>query len=591
MCGIAAISRGALTLELVEKNNRWAAIVAAALAHRGPDGQGQSADASLVHRRLAIIDPQGGQQPLYHEDITLVGNGEIYNYLELIAEHGLKDLPSASDFEPILRLYQTDPNFLQQLRGMYALAIKKEEKLLLARDPFGIKPLYYAKNEDGELMAASEPRALLAAGFGIKKADEGIANQLLHLNYSTGKYSIYPGIYRLLPGESLWVENGEIIEKKRQHPLAIKPANIPTDEQEALARLNVLLEESVVLHQRSDVPYGLFLSSGIDSSVLLTMMARVNERPVKSFTCGFVGEGVPDERPAAEKLANSLKAEHQEISFSAEDFWQFLPIIAHALDEPTADYAILPSWKLAGLAAQSVKVVLSGEGGDEIFGGYGRYRRAMRPWWLGGRAADPQGHHQASQFCRRSGRDWLDNWQKEATAFHLPEWSPLQKAQGSDIATWLPHDLLLKLDRCLMVHGLEGRTPYLDAQLSPFAFYLPDELKIKNKMGKYLLRSWLAKHAPQAQPFAPKKGFTVPVLGWMQSKQKFLAERLPGLDIIQHLMHPEKVAWLFNHLEEQYAGLAWSILFFAVWHAVHIEGVNPQGDVERVLRKASWSSY
>ena len=223
--------------------------------------------------------------------------------------------------------------------------------------------------------------------------------------------------------------------------------------------LDKTLLDSVAIHQRSDVPYGLFLSGGIDSSAILSVMARLNEKPVQAFTIGFTHQGVSDERAHARDLAASVGAEHVEVEFGESDFWSTLPKIAAAMDDPAADYAILPTWKLAREAAKSVKVILSGEGGDELFAGYGRYRRLLRPWWRGGRTIRSRGTFDQLKFCANSpcmaqfycvlrGKRWLGG------AYQA------QIAQTTDCRDWLPNDLLIKLDRCLMAHGLEGRTPF-----------------------------------------------------------------------------------------------------------------------------------
>src|SRR5690606_4715494 len=268
------------------------------------------------------------------------------------------------------------------------------------------------------------------------------------------------------------------------------------------------MENSVDVHQRSDVPYGLFLSGGIDSAAVATLMARLNPRPVTAFTCGFDAPGARDERAQAEKVARALGLDWRETRFGEEGFWRTLPQVARALDDPTADYATLPTGKLAEAAKGTLTVVLTGEGGDELFGGYGRYRRALRPGWLGGRPAEP-----------RDGRpEVLARWRAEAKG---PSGiSRLQAAQYADIATWLPNDLLLKLDRCLMAHGLEGRTPFLDAEVAAFALALPDRFKVRGRWGKWLLRKWLERACPAAEPWARKQGFTVPVDAWIAPKAR-----------------------------------------------------------------------
>ena len=217
----------------------------------------------------------------------------------------------------------------------------------------------------------------------------------------------------------------------------------------ALARLDRALMESVDLHQRSDVPYGMFLSGGIDSSAILATMARLNDRPVLAFTAGFDVPGAADERVQAERIAKSVGAQHEKIDITRDMVWRHLPSIVAAMDDPAADYAIIPSWFLARRARQDVKVVLSGEGGDEIFGGYGRYRSAMRPWYFGGKALRAHGSFDRLDVLRTRPLAWRDGLAAAELLAARPGRTRMQVAQATDIADWLPHDLLVKLDRCL----------------------------------------------------------------------------------------------------------------------------------------------
>ncbi|HJU20071.1 MAG TPA: asparagine synthase (glutamine-hydrolyzing), partial [Stellaceae bacterium] len=376
------------------------AAIARALDHRGPDGEGRyrSGDVGMAQTRLAIIDLETGDQPLYEPGgAALIANGEIYNYIELREELRTGPRPPAfatrSDCELPLHLYRRHGlDFARHLRGMYALALHDPAAgtLVLARDPFGIKPLYYAELAEG-FAFASEPRALFAAGLLAPRADLPARNELIQMQFTTGRRTIFAGVDRVLPGETIIVRQGRIVERRRREAL---PAGgpLPLAEADALARLDTVLADSVRVHQRADVPFGLFLSGGVDSNALLVMMARLAERPVKAFTVGFAEPHVADERAAARAAARRLGAEHVEVSFDESDFWRLLPAIAAALDDPTADYAILPTYKLAERARQEgLKLILTGEGGDELFAGYGRYRSAMRPWWAGGRMPRARG--------------------------------------------------------------------------------------------------------------------------------------------------------------------------------------------------------
>ncbi|MDO9430591.1 MAG: asparagine synthase (glutamine-hydrolyzing), partial [Phenylobacterium sp.] len=383
MCGIAGvIGPGGSARPMIE-----------ALTHRGPNGVfvEETPGRSLAHARLSIIDLEGGWQPLHAAGCTVIGNGEIYNYVELAAEFGLADqLATGSDFEPLLHIYaQEGPAAFQRLRGMYAFClIGADGRTWLVRDPFGIKPLYVLEHE-GSVAFASEPRAFLAAGLITPELSEDRARELLAFNYTLTDETIFKGLRRLAPGEIVEVVDGKLVAHRVRLAVPVRTVR-GGDETALLSRLDAVLEDSVKVHQRSDVPYGLFLSGGIDSATIATLMSRLNARPVTAFTCGFDAPGARDERAQAERVATALNLDWRETTFDEEDFWRILPQVAWAMDDPTADYASLPTYKLAEAAKGTLTVVLTGEGGDELFGGYGRYRRALRPAWLGGRAAEPR---------------------------------------------------------------------------------------------------------------------------------------------------------------------------------------------------------
>jgi asparagine synthase (glutamine-hydrolysing) len=538
-----------------------------ALTHRGPDGirLEQMAGASLAHARLSVIDLEGGWQPITAAGSAVIGNGEIYNYLELARDHQLEgQLATGSDFEPLLHLYAKEGEAaFRRLRGMYAFClIGHDGRAFLVRDPFGIKPLYIMQHAGG-LAFASEPRAFFKAGLMQTVVDDEAARELLAFNYTLGARTPFHGLRRLVPGEVVEVRDGRIVANWRHLPLPFAgktaaPTAEVGEESDLLAKLDGVLEDSVRVHQRSDVPYGLFLSGGIDSAAIATLMSRLNERPVTAYTCGFDAAGAKDERAQAEKVARALNLDWRETDFGEADFWRIAPEIAWALDDPTADYATLPTYKLAEAAKGSLTVVLTGEGGDELFGGYGRYRRALRPGWLGGRPAEPRGADPAA----------LARWRTEAQP--PPGLTPLQQAQWADVATWLPNDLLLKLDRCLMAHGLEGRTPFLDRTVAEFAFPLPDRFKVQGRYGKWLLRKWLEKACPAAEPWARKQGFTVPVEAWIAPRAADIAERLGDVEAIRRIRPEAKAMFLAGG-----DGVRWPLLFYALWSRIHLDGASP----------------
>jgi len=583
MCGIAGLC---LAAGRTPDPDTVAKLIAA-LAHRGPDGTGHTVlgNVALAQTRLAIIDLATGDQPLFAGPGALVGNGEIYNYRELRAAMPDVAFGTNSDCEVPLHLHLRDgASCTDALRGMYALAIhdRVHRTLTLARDPFGIKPLYVAETAQG-LGFASEPQALIAAGLVAPVLRAEARDELLQMQFTTGAETIFAGIHRLLPGEVLTVSDGRVLDRRRHAAL---PEGGPETigEAEALARFDAAFAESIDLHQRSDVPYGLFLSGGTDSSAVLAMMARLNDRPVLAFTAGFDVPGVADERDAAAATAAAVGAHHERITVTEAEVWRHLPEIVGCMDDPAADYAIVPTWFLARRARQDVKVVLSGEGGDEMLGGYGRYRSAMRPWWLGGRGMRARGTFDRLDVLRVRPTGWRDGIVAAEARAAEGGRSRLQTAQATDIADWLPHDLLLKLDRCLMAHGVEGRTPFLDPGMAAACFRLPDALKVRDRRGKWLLRAWLEKHLPAARPFAPKRGFTVPVGAWIAGQGARLGPLVAADPAVAEVARPDRVVSLFRNAVGRREGFAaWSLLFYALWHRRRIRGLMPEGDVFETL--------
>ncbi|WP_293905511.1 asparagine synthase-related protein [Phenylobacterium sp.] len=599
MCGIAGVLGGDVAV---------VGPMIAALAHRGPDGVRIETlgTAGVAHARLSIIDLDGGWQPLHAAGATVIGNGEAYNYVELSQDFGLT-LATGSDFEPLLHLAAREGEAaIGRLRGMYGLClIGADGRTWLARDPFGIKPLYIMQHGAGPAFA-SEPRAFFAAGLMAPVLDADPARELLDLNFVLGERTLFQGLRRLAPGEVVEVRGGRIVSSHRRPPLALlprreddgggggeaagggvkpqapsSPPRAPStasrspspalfgagEERALIRRLDAVLEDSVRVHQRSDVPYGLFLSSGIDSAAIATLMARLNARPVTAFTCGFDAPGAADERAQAERVARALNLDWRETRFGEADFWRILPQVAWALDDPTADYATLPTYKLAEAAKGALTVVLTGEGGDELFAGYGRYRRALRPAWLGGRPAEPRGARPQVLAA------WRD-------AARPPRGlTPLQQAQWADIVTWLPGDLLLKLDRCLMAHGLEGRTPFLDREVAAFAFNLPDRFKVRGGHGKWLLRKWLERECPAARPWARKQGFTVPVDAWIAPRAADIAQRIGQVAAVRQVLGDEAAA----RMRGGRPGQKWPLLFFAVWALIHLEGASPKDALTTIV--------
>ncbi len=557
------------------------------LRHRGPDGTGHAVVGriALVHNRLSIIDIATGDQPLFAGPATLVCDGAICNYRELRAAMPGVNFATNSDCEQPLHLWLRDGgDYARHLRGMYAIAIheRMQRTVTLTRDPFGIKPLYIAQVAGG-LAFASEAQALLEAGLVSRAVRPAAREELLQLQFTTGTDTIFEGIQRLLPGETLTCADGHVLDRQRiSHMPEGGPEDI--DEDAALLRLDHALEESVDLHQRSDVPYGMFLSGGIDSSTLLALMARLSNQPVLAFTAGFDAPGAADCREHAATVAKALGARHETIEISEQMVWRHLPEIVGCMDDPVADHAIIPTWFLAQRAQQDVKVVLSGEGGDEIFAGYPRYQSAMRPWWRGGRAMWARGSFDRVDVLRTRPSSWRDGIVAAEAEASDGGRSRLAAAQATDMADWMPHGVLLKLDRCLMAHTVEGRTPFLDPGVAKAAFRLPDGMKLRDGLSKWILRKWLEKYLPVAQPFAPRQRFAMPIGDWIKGQGSRLGPLVAAQPGVAEIADPAKVRLLFNHIRRRRQSVAcWKLLFYALWHRRHILALRPAGDVFETL--------
>ncbi|MBA4750135.1 MAG: asparagine synthase (glutamine-hydrolyzing) [Alphaproteobacteria bacterium] len=545
------------------------------LSHRGPDDVGVFRDGHVYfgHARLSIIDVEGGHQPIFSDQgDAIIGNGEIYNYVELKEALPPHPYHSDSDFEPAL--YAFLEKGMTAWRGMYAAAVweKKTDTISVMRDPFGIKPLYYVSTPD-YLAFASEPRALIKAGFSKGELSTQNVLSTMNLNYLPFDDTLYKDIKRYMPGQHQTLDQKTSTVKQSAAPLSFTQKRF--DYHTPLETFDQIFEDSIKVHQRSDVPYGLFLSGGIDSTSILTMMARLNDKPIKTYTCGFDSNAVHDEREGAAAAARYFKTDHHETIFTYEDFVTLLPQIMWAFDDLTFDAAILPTYKLAAMAKKDVKVVLSGEGGDEVLAGYGRYRKFCRPRLLGGGRFSTN-RCLSSVALKEKWQDPLLSYQDELLRDQTL--TTLQKAQVADIKGWLAPDLLLKLDRCLMAHSLEGRTPFLDKEVFDFGFHLPQKYKIKNRKGKWLLREWLAKHCPVAEPFARKKGFSVPVAAWLEKDKATFVSLLQKNEGLLRLMDKGQIA-----LGLEDARAAWPLLVYAVWYQVHIQGKDPSQDVFSIL--------
>ena len=584
----------------------------AALAHRGPDGSGRFTDSHVgfIHTRLSIVDLAKGAQPFIapvgEGGAVLIANGEIYNHAALRQSHcGGYDFGSGSDCETMLALWSRHGTAaLQQLRGMYAAALYDpgSGEGLLIRDPFGIKPLYICETADG-LFFASEIAALRATGLAETAPDRAAPDRaapdplhagcIIDRQYAPDDLPAFPAIRRVAPGEMLVIRDGRIAEAMTDAPLEtslIDPAALTT------AGFATQLHDSVEAHLMADVPLGLFFSGGVDSTAILAALADLRSRdggsePILTYTVRF-DRGADDETALAASLAASEGADFVDVPYGKADFLADAGLAALACDDAVADYAILPTLHLARRAARDVKVVLSGEGGDEFFAGYGRYRAGLRA--IGAKFPTRPGPAlRAGLFGDDVTRRLTARYERAGAAMpgvlqrlaNRP--GALAALQRHDIDDWLPNDLLIKLDRCLMRHGLEGRTPFIDRQLSPFGFHLPVAAKIGRGGGKHLVKSWLAERLPACRPFARKRGFTVPVGGWIAEESRTLAPLVAAQEGVAGLISAGAARAVIDSADGRGNGrgglLAWRLLFYALWHQIHCRGVDAEQPVAEIL--------
>jgi asparagine synthase (glutamine-hydrolysing) len=591
MCGIAGILlREGRADELQLRR------MAAALAHRGPDDMGLhlAGCLGLVQTRLSIIDLERGHQPMVDGDLALAANGEIYNFLELrpALEARGRRFATASDSETILHAYALDGlAALPSLHGMFALALHdaRRGELVLARDRLGIKPLYYARLPD-RFLFASELKALLAVWPGARELAPEALVQFLQNRFTSGGESPVQGIRRLAPGTALVVDAAlDLREHRYWSALDVTPRRC--DFAGAAEEFEPLFRQVMVEHLRADVPYGLFLSSGVDSGVLLAMISELTGRAVRTFSVGYGDAG--DELASAAAVARRFGAAHTEIVLDRDAVFRRLPHTIWAADDLLHDYACLPTSFLAERAGQELKVVLTGEGGDEVFAGYGRYRRAPLQRWLAGLLAPGSGGFRTRGYWRR---DWTRRafgaeLSAAAAAWRAPfaaawratprAWTDVMRGQYTDLATYLADDLLVKADRVLMGFSLEGRVPFLDHRVVEFGLGLPDTLKIRGRGGKLFLRRWAERRLPREHLWRRKRGFYVPMGRWLHGEfLDKLAVRLPHHPAIARWFRPDGVAALVR--EQQAGGNAsraiWGLIQIAIWHRIFAEGHTPGRD-------------
>jgi asparagine synthase (glutamine-hydrolysing) len=537
-----------------------------AISHRGPDGEGahcalspDGAQVALGHRRLAIIDPAGGHQPMFSQDgkAVLTFNGEIYNFREireeLVAAHGHK-FRTNSDSEVLLAAYtQWGSGCLSRLRGMFAFAIWDELKaaLFLARDPFGKKPLFILRLPDG-IAFASEIKSLLSLPGYERRLNAAALKQYLLFRYVLGPRTFFDGIEKLRPG-CFGVYAGKRFREERYFiPPELTEDTIAISDADAVAEYGRLFEESVRLRLVSDVPFGAFLSGGLDSSAIVAAMSRNLSQPVRTFSVGF-DAGDADELPYAKRVAQHFGTEHREVMIKPEDIISQLGPTIRALDAPVSEPATIPLLLLSRAAAENVKMVLSGEGADEFLGGYAKHgleRFAPMYQRLPG-AVDRLLRAAVSTLPRRYERPRraLDSLAERDTRLRYPLWfaafpraelralaasngagaldldriiaknaplSPLRALLLFDQTSWLPDNLLERGDRVSMAASLEVRMPFMDRELAAFSARLPNRMRIRGLTGKWLLRRAMRQTLPREILKRPKRGFPVPLAEWFR---------------------------------------------------------------------------
>jgi asparagine synthase (glutamine-hydrolysing) len=589
------------------------------LVHRGPDSEGTIVDGQvgLAARRLAIIDIAGGDMPISNEDGTIhvVQNGEIYNYRELrrrlqAAGHRFS---TSTDTEVLVHLYeQRGLDFVEDLRGMFAVALwdSGRGRLVLARDRFGIKPLYY-RERAGELSFASELKALLRQpGFGVE-IDPDALQAFLAFNSIPAPLTIYKEARKLPAGHLLIWEQGNARLACYARPGPVPADAVRGDPAGRLAgELRDRLRDSVRAHLVADVPVGVMLSGGVDSSALAALAAGETSGQLRTFSIGFE-ESSFDELAGARRVAEIYGTEHHELVVQP-DAVELLPKLVDAFDEPFADSSALPTYLVSELASGSVKVALSGEGGDELFGGYYTYVADSIPPWLGraARAFSPlvealpsssskvSFDYKAKRFVRAAHlpvlerhHAWKEIFSADARAALLTsdkarDSDPLDvyraryeetrgaeqlaRLQDVDLGIYLVDDLLVKTDRASMAHSLEARVPFLDSAVADFALSLPARHKVRGFAKKRLMRRAVAPLLPKSIVHGRKKGFSAPIAGWLRGQMEgFARDALSAETISRHgYFDPGAVSRLIDdHVagREDFSRQIWGLLSFTLW--------------------------
>jgi asparagine synthase (glutamine-hydrolysing) len=624
MCGIA----GWINLEKKSSQNGDKAVLHAMcerMKHRGPDSEGLWLEnqAALGMRRLSIIDLHTGEQPVYSEDkqIVVVMNGELYNFREVRADlekRGHK-FETQTDTEILPHLYEEyGEAMLEHINGMFAFALwdKRREKLLIARDRFGEKPLYYS-TFDGKLIFASEPKVLLANPSVKAEINPDALRQYLSFDYVPAPASIYKGISKLPAAHFLTVEKGEVKTRRYWNLTWHKNGNVPTIEK-AASDLRDLLADAVRMRLVSDVPLGILLSGGVDSSTVAAFATQFSTEKVKTFSIGFEEDSF-DESKFARQVATHLGTEHYEDRLSVEKAAGLISEIGTWLDEPLSDGSLIPTFLLSRFVRKHVTVALGGDGGDEIFAGY--------PMYFGHKAANLYGKiprvlragliepivnnlpvstknlsfdYKAKRFVAASKYDLVARHHSWFGSFSIDQQrnllskdvlaktssdiyrgakdlleicdakNEIEQMQFLDINFYMAEDILTKVDRASMAVSLEVRAPFLDPRVAEFAAGIPLEYKLKGSKGKYILKKAVEPLLPKEILQRPKKGFGIPIAEWLKQRLNPLMHDLLAPDRLknQGLFDPEFVQKLIKEHETDAAShhkQLWTLVVFQLW--------------------------
>jgi asparagine synthase (glutamine-hydrolysing) len=603
------------------------------ITHRGPDGYGSFVEpgVALGHRRLSIVDVSHGAQPMASEDgsLQLIYNGEVFNHPALMAQ--LKadgvEYRTHCDTETVLHIFQRRGEAApEELRGMFAYAVwdRRTRTLTLARDRFGVKPLYYALLEDGTLVFGSEMKAILASGMVRASLREDALPDYLANHATTGERTLLAGIKRLLPGHTLVWCNGEIRTRRYWDLRFEAEAEETRPDAELIAEYRDRLKEAVRLRLMADVPLGAFLSGGIDSATITALMSQLVDEPIKTFSVGFA-EREANELAYARIVAKAFKTDHHEVLVTPEQFFGALPTLVWHEDEPIAHPSSVALNFVSRLAAERVKVVLTGEGSDETLAGYGRYRKTILNMRLGGayQAATPAPIRSlvrhgiealpASRTRQRALRTffarpatlealYLDNFavfsreeQRSLIAAdvrrRLPTLDPYATATelmaGSDAKTLLDrllyvdtktylHELLMKQDQMSMAASIESRVPFLDHPLVEFTARLPERLKLRGGTTKYILREAMRDVLPSEILTRGKMGFPVPIGAWLRGRYHKIVDELvlSPRALERRLFDPAAIRGIVarHAAGEDHSERLWSLVNLEIWHRVVVDG-------------------